>query len=481
MSMSINIPICFFSTGFLLALYSLENANANANADINTNAEWTTRTSTVAWTLKLTLAFAWIAKILCWIPILVTIGVILCDQGNRRNYPLYDSDGTILTPNSKKHLSFLPDKEHCSKEKYESKLKKINIETNRRSTSMSTSQVGVTLVPHANASWALVTGSSQGIGRAICVSLARRNISMVIVARNLTKLNALADELIKNYSVMVIPMRCDLSQPTDIDDLIQNLRTMTRSNSNTGDEDAETILDKIDILINNAGLGNSCDFFDTETDVMEQSTHKLVSLNILAVTKLTQIIGNHMKHNGRRATGARIVFVSSFMGFMPGVPGSAVYAATKAYQRSLCASLGNELAENQNTNTRKVKVVCVLPGAVAQTGFAKASRMTESAIFHLLPGWGLTLTPHQVAEATVKATISGTRREVHIGWFYILGATLVQMLPATLIVTMAGLTTGHKKAFQFESTIGKILSNAILSHRDGNQMETGGDGKDKDN
>ena len=476
MSMSINIPICFFSTGFLLALYSLENSNANANADINVNTS-----TTVAWTLKLTLTFAWIAKILCWIPILATIGVILFevgDQGNRRNYPLYDSDGTILTPNSKKHLSFLPDKDHCSKDKYESKLKQINTETKRISTPMSRSTTSEVGVPHANASWALVTGSSQGIGRAICVSLARRNISMVIVARNLTKLNALADELMENYSVMVIPMRCDLSQPTSIDDLIQKLRTMTR---NSGDKDAETILDKIDILINNAGLGNSSDFFDTETDVMEQSTHKLVSLNILAVTKLTQIIGKHMKHNGRRATGARIVFVSSFMGFMPGVPGSAVYAATKAYQRSLCASLGNELAEHQNASTRKVKVVCVLPGAVAQTGFAKASQMTESAIFHLLPGWGLTLTPYQVAEATVKATISGTHREVHIGWFYSLGATLVQMLPAALIVTMAGLTTGHKKAFQFESTIGKILSNAILSHRDGNQMETGGDEKNKDN
>ncbi len=400
---------------------------------------------------------------MCWIPIAATLVIVLWDGLSLRNNStshLYDSDGNKIETNSIHHLEFLPDKDYCTKEEYNSIQK--DIETKRLS---KTQQEPDTIrLPASKASRALVTGASQGIGRSICISLARRKIPLIMVARNGTKLNALAKEIRDNYGVTATPIQCDLSNSESIDALLETLQTSTPNQ--------KRLMDDIDILVNNAGLGHSSLFFQNDNTTTNTKTtnnnmdsiETMIQLNILGTTKLTQAIGQSMKNNShRKKQGGRIVFVSSIMGAFPGVPGSAVYAATKAYQRSLCASLRHEL--ESNSSERHVSVICVLPGGVSNTGFASASQMTESAIFHLLPGWGLALKPQPVAEAIVRAAISGTQREVYIGWIYNLYAILlVHVIPKRLQVILAGIFCGDKKSFEFQF-MGGILSKILMPNR----------------
>ena len=94
--------------------------------------------------------------------------------------------------------------------------------------------------------------------------------------------------------------------------------------------------------------------------------------------------------------------------------------------------------------------------------------MADSAVFHLLKRWGslgLTLTPQQVSEATVRATIEGTNRELFVGWIYVLkGMLFSKMLPDRVTMLLAGLAAQHKNAFEFQSTVGKRLSKILLSN-----------------
>ena len=201
---------------------------------------------------------------------------------------------------------------------------------------------------------------------------------------------------------------------------------------------------KIDILINNAGLGESCDFVD---NVSNDNTEQMIHVNVIGTTKLTQKFGSAMKNRHRHhptgtthSGGGRIVVISSIMGAVPGIGTSAIYAATKSYQRSFCCSLGREL------ESHGIGVTCVMPGAVDDTGFREVANMADSTVFHL-PLPGLALTPEHVAETTVKAMIAG-RHEVFVGWMYVLkGQILCHLLPERLTALIAEFVTKPMSAW----------------------------------
>ena len=117
--------------------------------------------------------------------------------------------------------------------------------------------------------------------------------------------------------------------------------------------------------------------------------------------------------------------MSSICGKVCGVPTSSVYAASKAYQKSFCLSIGCEL-ESQG-----IAVTCVMPGAVIETNFAARSCMNDSAVFSVP---FLTITPQMVAEATVKGMLRG-EQEIIVGFVYkILGRIGCYLLPPRLVL-----------------------------------------------
>jgi short-subunit dehydrogenase len=182
---------------------------------------------------------------------------------------------------------------------------------------------------------ALITGASAGIGREFARQLAGRARSMILIARRDDQLIRLADKLHREHPKLLVHIhKTDLADPAQLRELLAWL-------------DREQL--DVDLLINNAGLGDSGPF--AESDPVRNNQMTLV--NVTALTSLTRHLLPHMI--AKRRGG--ILNVSSSAGFLP-VPGSAVYAASKAYVTSFSEALRAELRETG------VSVCALCPGPV---------------------------------------------------------------------------------------------------------------------
>ena len=182
---------------------------------------------------------------------------------------------------------------------------------------------------------ALITGASAGIGREFARQLAPRVRSMILVARRDERLIELADELQREHPKLIVHVR-----KVDLADLGQ-LRVFLES------IDRDKL--EVDLLINNAGLGDSGPFAESDFD----RNREMTVVNVETLTSITRHLLPPMiaKHRGA------ILNVSSSAGFLP-IPGSAVYAATKAYVTSFSEALR---AEVRGTG---VSVCALCPGPV---------------------------------------------------------------------------------------------------------------------
>ena len=190
---------------------------------------------------------------------------------------------------------------------------------------------------------ALITGASSGIGREFARQLAGRARSLILVARREQRLNELRDELTQHHPNLRVHIReTDLAKLPQIEEITVWL-------------EREKI--DVDLLINNAGLGDSGPFATSDPTRNEQITLvNVVALTSLARRLLPQMIARK---------GGGILNVSSSAGFLP-IPGFAVYAATKAYVTSFSEALRTEL---RGTGVR-VSTLC--PGPV-HTEFQEAA------------------------------------------------------------------------------------------------------------
>lgn len=186
---------------------------------------------------------------------------------------------------------------------------------------------------------ALITGASSGIGKDIAIELAKRNYDLVLVSRDIDKLNKVKEQ-INNVQVEVISK--DLSIEQNCIDLFEQLKN-----------------EKIDILINNAGFG----LFGEFADVSLEKELSMIKTNITATHILTKLFLQKMK----KENSGYILNVASIAGFMPG-PLMSAYYATKAYVVRLTQAIKEEL-KNEKSNV-KVGVLC--PGPV-DTNFNKVA------------------------------------------------------------------------------------------------------------
>jgi uncharacterized protein len=182
---------------------------------------------------------------------------------------------------------------------------------------------------------ALITGASAGIGREFARQLAGCARSMILVARREERLVELRDELRLQHPKLDVHMRkVDLADLAQLKELIEWLNR-------------ERI--DVDLLVNNAGLGDTGPFATSDPIRNEQMT----LVNVVALTSLTRHLLPRMI--AKRRGG--ILNVSSSAGFLP-IPGDAVYAATKAYVTSFSEALRAEL---RGTG---VSVCALCPGPV---------------------------------------------------------------------------------------------------------------------
>src|SRR5437016_9288008 len=191
---------------------------------------------------------------------------------------------------------------------------------------------------------ALITGASAGIGREFARQLVGRARSLILVARREERLSELRDELTRNHLGITVHIRkMDIANLSQVEELIAWL-------------EREKI--EVDLLINNAGLGDTGAFATSDPIRNKQ----MMLVNMVALTSLTRHLLPQMIAKRR----GWILNVSSSAGFLP-IPGNAVYAATKAYVTSFSEALRAELWR------AGVSVCAVCPGPV-QTEFQEVAK-----------------------------------------------------------------------------------------------------------
>lgn len=172
-----------------------------------------------------------------------------------------------------------------------------------------------------NKATALITGASAGIGREFARELAKDGCDLVLTARRVDRLSELKEELETGYSVDVMVIGRDLSDPSTPKELFRELSTANK---------------RVDILVNNAGYGNPRTFLDTSWD--EHAA--LIQVMLKAVCELTHLFLPAMLDNGF----GRVINVASTAGYLPGTFGNTLYGATKSFLIKFTESLSLELA-----------------------------------------------------------------------------------------------------------------------------------------
>jgi short-subunit dehydrogenase len=189
----------------------------------------------------------------------------------------------------------------------------------------------------------LITGASTGIGAVYADRFARRGHDLVLVARDLARLETLAERLRRETGVAVDVLKADLTDAAELATIETRLR-----------EDA-----RIGVLVNNAGASAAGGFLDQGPD----GAANLIALNVAALTRLAAAVAPRFVQAGEGA----IVNVGSVVGLAPEFI-STVYGATKAFVLFLSQGLALELGP------KGVYVQAVLPAATRTEIWAKSGK-----------------------------------------------------------------------------------------------------------
>src|SRR6266542_3547230 len=219
-------------------------------------------------------------------------------------------------------------------------------------------------------SYALITGASKGIGKAIAYNLAARKINLLLIARSENLLNEIfVDWVVKN-----------------------NIQ--------------------INILINNAGYGLSGSF--EKYTALQHA--EMMNVNMTSLVKLTSLFLPILKQQSR----SYILNIASSAAYQA-VPYLSTYAASKSFVVSFSRALQHEL---RKTN---VSVTCVSPGGT-DTDFALRADIGKKAI---KAGEKLNMDPKEVAAIAVNSMFK-KKREIITGFINKLGAFMVWLTPKSI-------------------------------------------------
>jgi 3-oxoacyl-[acyl-carrier protein] reductase len=198
---------------------------------------------------------------------------------------------------------------------------------------------------------ALVTGASGVIGGDIARALHAQGATVAISGTRKDALDTLAGEL--GARVHVLP--CDLADAAAVEKLVP---------------DAEAKMEKLDILVANAGV-NADNLFVSLTD---EAWDKVIAVNLTATFRLTRAAVKSMM---RRRWG-RVIGITSVVGFT-GNPGQGNYTASKAGMVGMMKSVAAEYAK------RNVTANCIAPGIIASPMIDKLNDKQREAILSRVP------------------------------------------------------------------------------------------------
>ena len=240
-------------------------------------------------------------------------------------------------------------------------------------------------------SWALVNGATVGIGESFTRLLAHNGYNIVLVARDLPRLQERAQGLESTFGIATTVIQADLATDVGcktIEDFIAN--------------------NQIDVLINNAGFGINKAFTMSQLDTEQQ----LLDVLVRTPMRLMHVALPGMKERNKGV----IINVSSVAGWIAG----GTYSAAKSYLTVLSESLHTELS---STN---VKVSALCPG-FTRTEFHQRGRMSMKG----LPAF-MWLNSDKLVAAAWKDAVGGKAVSVP-GWQYQLLTFVLRNAPRSLV------------------------------------------------
>jgi len=242
-------------------------------------------------------------------------------------------------------------------------------------------------------STALITGATAGIGNAYAELLAKQGFDLVLVARDLPRLNQVAKRLSKTYKIKVETLKADLTKPAQLARVEKRVSNISKP---------------IEVLVNNAGFGIKESFIDTQI----KKEQELLDILVTAPLRLTHAVlpGMIKRNNGT------IVNVSSVASWIAG----GTYSAAKSYLTVFTEYLHTEL---KGTN---VNISALCPG-FTRTEFHQRGKMRMSGLPNFM--W---LTVDQVVAQSWKYAKAG--KVICIpGWQYLILSTVARIAPRPLV------------------------------------------------
>lgn len=215
-----------------------------------------------------------------------------------------------------------------------------------------------------------ITGASSGIGKACAELFASLGVNLVITARRVDRLKAMAKELSSKYSIKVIPIQLDVQKNDEVEAVFKRL-------------EKEKI--DIDILINNAGLALSSDKMQ---DAKVNNWETMIDTNLKGLLYVTKAVLSSMIKRNR----GHIINIGSVAGHACYATGN-IYCATKHAVRAITHSLRLDLMGTT------IRVSEVDPGAV-QTEFSEV-RWNDKERAQKFYGGFVLLVPEDIADAVV--------------------------------------------------------------------------------
>lgn len=245
----------------------------------------------------------------------------------------------------------------------------------------------------------LITGASSGLGEAFARAYAARGRDLMLVARRLERLEALAAELTTKHGVFALAVRCDLSAFGAEASVMSQVAEAGRH---------------VDVLVNNAGFSIPQSFAAVPWEAQRDFLMTLV----VSACGLAHAVLPGMIERG----GGAIINVASLAGFAPGAAGHSLYPGAKSLSIKFSESLDAEY------RAAGVKVTAICPG-FTQTEFAAANGTKD--VMDASPRLFFQ-TAEQVVETAIRANEAG-KVVVIPGWHNKLAWLLMRLLPDPLV------------------------------------------------
>lgn len=223
----------------------------------------------------------------------------------------------------------------------------------------------------------VITGASEGIGKEIAIEFAKQGSKIVLASRSMEKLEKVENELKENYiNCQVISVPTDVSKNEDCINLIET--TLEKFN-------------KIDILINNAGIVTYEYFYNTDNEEIK----RIMDVNYWGIIYCTKAVLPYMMKNKK----GKIVNVSSFVG-KRAIPGMLAYSSSKFAIQAIGEGLRSELRKYGIG----VTTVCPTSTKTELINNAISKRVKFSA--------NIGMSANRVAKETINAMLENKREHI---------------------------------------------------------------------